>query len=73
MAISEAQVQELLKSTIDPTTDKDYVTGKAVRNLKVSGGDVSVDIVLGYPAKASWSRCALKSRRRSAACPAWAR
>src|SRR5262245_29758736 len=51
MAISEAQVQDLLKSTIDPTTGKDYVTGKAVRNLKVSGSDVSLDIVLGYPAK----------------------
>src|SRR5262245_59236917 len=51
MAITEAQVQELLKSTVDPTTGKDYVTGKAVRNLKVSGSDVSVDIVLGYPAK----------------------
>ena len=51
MAISEAQVQKLLESTIDPTTGKDYVAGKAVRNLKVSGSDVSLDIVLGYPAK----------------------
>ncbi len=51
MAISEAQVQQQLKATIDPTTGKDYVAGKAVKNLKVSGSDVSLDIVLGYPAK----------------------
>jgi ATP-binding protein involved in chromosome partitioning len=50
MPISEAQVQEVLKSTIDPTTGKDYVTGKAVKSVKVGGNDVSVDIVLGYPA-----------------------
>src|SRR5574341_1142557 len=56
MTITEAQIQQLLKSTVDPTTGKDYVTGKAVRNLKVSGNDVSVDIVLGYPARSVLER-----------------
>jgi ATP-binding protein involved in chromosome partitioning len=50
MPITEAQVQEVLKSTIDPTTGKDYVAGKAVKSVKVSGNDVSVDIMLAYPA-----------------------
>jgi ATP-binding protein involved in chromosome partitioning len=50
MSISEAQVKEVLTSTIDPTTGKDYVTGKAVKSVKVSGSDVAVDVVLGYPA-----------------------
>jgi ATP-binding protein involved in chromosome partitioning len=50
MAITEAQVQEVLKSSIDPTTGKDYVAGKAVKSVKVSGNDVQVEIVLGYPA-----------------------
>ena len=56
MAISEAQVEQQLKTTIDPTTGKDYVAGKAVKNLKVSGSDVSLDIVLGYPAKSVLER-----------------
>ena len=50
MPITEAQVQEALKSTIDPTTGKDYVAGKAVKSVKVAGDEVSVEIVLGYPA-----------------------
>jgi len=51
MPISEAQIQEILKSTIDPTTGKDYVAGKAVKAVKVDGDSVAVDIVLGYPAR----------------------
>ncbi len=51
MAISEADVQGVLKQIIDPSTGKDYVTTRWVRNLKVAGNDVSLDIELGYPAK----------------------
>ncbi len=51
MAINEAQVQDALKGAIDPTTGKDFVAGKAVKAVKVSGDDVAVDIVLGYPAR----------------------
>lgn len=51
MAITEQQVQEALKALIDPNTHKDFVTGKAVKGVKVEGDRVSVDIVLGYPAK----------------------
>ncbi|MBX6393049.1 MAG: iron-sulfur cluster carrier protein ApbC [Burkholderiales bacterium] len=51
MAISEADVQGVLKQLIDPNTGKDYLATKSVRNLKISGGDVSLDIELGYPAK----------------------
>lgn len=51
MAISEADVQNVLKQLIDPNTGKDYLATKSVRNLKVSGNDVSLDIELGYPAK----------------------
>ncbi|HEY9396885.1 MAG TPA: iron-sulfur cluster carrier protein ApbC [Burkholderiales bacterium] len=51
MAISEADVQGVLKQILDPSTGKDYVTTRWVRNLKVAGNDVSLDIELGYPAK----------------------
>ena len=51
MAISELQVQTALKEAVDPNTHKDFVATKSVRNLKVEGNDVSLDLVLGYPAK----------------------
>src|SRR4029079_17424022 len=51
MAVTEQQVQDALKGLIDPNTHKDYVSGKSVRNVKVDGDRVSVDILLGYPAK----------------------
>ncbi|PPC79840.1 MAG: iron-sulfur cluster carrier protein ApbC [Methylotenera sp.] len=51
MAISELLVQSTLKLCTDPNTGKDFVSGKSARNIKVDGNDVSVDIVLGYPAK----------------------
>ncbi len=54
MAFTEADVQSALKQLIDPNTKKDFVAGKSVKNIKVSGSDVSLDIQLGYPAKSVW-------------------
>jgi ATP-binding protein involved in chromosome partitioning len=51
MAITEQQIQDALKELVDPNTGKDYVAGKAAKNIKVDGADVSLDILLGYPAK----------------------
>ena len=51
MAITEQQVQAALKELTDPNTGKDYVTGKEARNIKIDGDNVSLDILLGYPAK----------------------
>ena len=51
MAITEQQVQTALKEIVDPNTGKDYVTGKEARNIKIDGDNVSLDILLGYPAK----------------------
>jgi ATP-binding protein involved in chromosome partitioning len=51
MAVSEAQVHERLAQTIDPTTGRDYVSSKSVKAIKVTGADVTVEVVLGYPAR----------------------
>ncbi len=51
MAITEQQIQAALKEITDPNTGKDYVTGKEARNIKIDGDNVSLDILLGYPAK----------------------
>ena len=51
MAVTEIQVQTALKELVDPNTQKDYVSTKSVRNIKIEGDAVSVDIQLGYPAQ----------------------
>jgi len=54
MNFSDADVQAALKNLIDPNTKKDFVAGKSVKNIKVNGSDVSLEILLGYPAKSVW-------------------
>src|SRR5688572_11907351 len=49
--LSESQVQSALRELVDPNTGKDFVTGRALRNLKLAGEDVSLEIELGYPGK----------------------
>lgn len=51
MAITELLIQSTLKVCIDPNTGRDFLSSKSARNIKIIGNDVSLDIVLGYPAK----------------------
>ena len=51
MPVTESQVQSTLKQVIDPYTGRDLLGSKSARNIQISGNDVSLDIVLGYPAK----------------------
>jgi ATP-binding protein involved in chromosome partitioning len=51
MAVTEQQVQETLKQLVDPNTRKDYVSSKSARNIKLAGDNVTLDVLLGYPAK----------------------
>lgn len=50
-APAESAVLDALKRVVDPNTGKDLVSTRAVRNLRIEGGDVSFDVELGYPAK----------------------
>jgi ATP-binding protein involved in chromosome partitioning len=50
MAISESDIQNALKEITDPNTGKDFITDKSAKNIKLDGNNVSLDIVLGYPA-----------------------
>lgn len=50
MTISENDVQLALKSLTDPNTGVDFITSKSAKNIQISEQNVSVDIVLGYPA-----------------------
>ena len=51
MAVSMDAVQAALKALVDPNTQKDYVTTRSAKNIRVEGDVVVVDIELGYPAK----------------------
>jgi ATP-binding protein involved in chromosome partitioning len=51
MPPSEADIQTSLKTVIDPNTGKDLVSAKAVKSVRVDGGQVAIEIQLGYPAK----------------------
>ena len=51
MPIAEADVQASLHALIDPNTGRDLVSAKAVRKVQLDGSNVSVELLLGYPAK----------------------
>jgi ATP-binding protein involved in chromosome partitioning len=51
MSITVDDVKAALAAVVDPNTHKDFVTSKAVKNIQVDGGNVALDIELGYPAK----------------------
>jgi ATP-binding protein involved in chromosome partitioning len=51
MPITEPDIHSALRELIDPVTNENYIDGKSVKNLKIEGSDISLEIVLGYPAK----------------------
>jgi len=54
MPLSEKDVQAVLSKLVDPNTGKDFVATRSARNIKLSGGDVTLDIELGYPGKSQF-------------------
>ena len=51
MAVTEQAILGALAGVIDPNTGKEFVGGKCVRNVVVSGADVAFDVELAYPAQ----------------------
>jgi ATP-binding protein involved in chromosome partitioning len=51
-AVNSTEVENQLKSLIDPNTGQDFITSKSLKSVNVTdAGQVSLDIELGYPAK----------------------
>jgi len=48
---TEAAVLEALKTVIDPNTGRDFVSTRAIRNVRLEGDDLAFELELGYPAK----------------------
>ncbi len=51
MSVSQLQVETALKEFVDPYLGKDLVSSRVIKNIAVDGGQVNVDMVLGFPAK----------------------
>ena len=51
MAVSTEAVRAALANLADPNTGKDYVSTRCVKNIRIDGSDLSLDIELGYPAR----------------------
>jgi len=51
MSVDSQTLLTALQAVVDPNTGKDFVSTKAIKQLKVDGGDVSFEVEMGYPAK----------------------
>ncbi|MDO9071936.1 MAG: P-loop NTPase, partial [Rubrivivax sp.] len=50
-SVTESALLDALKTVTDPNTGKDFVSTKALKNLRIEGGDVAFGVELGYPGK----------------------
>ncbi len=55
MAVTEQAVLDAIQSIIDPNTGRDFVSTKCIKNIKITGSHVQLDLELGYPAKSQIS------------------
>ncbi len=69
MAVTEQAVLAALQQVADPNTGKDYVSGKAVKNLTVNAGRVVFEVELGYPANSQRAQIADALRQAVLAVP----
>ena len=62
----ESALLQSLQTVVDPNTNSDFVSGKQLKNLRISeGGDVAFEIELGYPGASQFDD--LRSRLVAAA------
>jgi ATP-binding protein involved in chromosome partitioning len=55
MSITVEDVKAALAAVVDPNTHKDYVSTRSVKNIQLDGGNVALDIELGYPARSQFA------------------
>jgi ATP-binding protein involved in chromosome partitioning len=55
MSITAEDVKAALTAVIDPNTQKDFVSSKTIKNIRVDGADIALDVELGYPAKSQFA------------------
>ncbi len=50
MSTTVEAIRDALSHVIDPNTGKDLVSSKSAKQIQVDGGNVAIDVELGYPA-----------------------
>ncbi|RYF74540.1 MAG: iron-sulfur cluster carrier protein ApbC [Comamonadaceae bacterium] len=67
MTVNEESLMRALAGVADPQTSHDFVSTKALRNLRIEGGSVSFAIEMPYPARSRWPalRAALEAAARA--------
>ena len=65
MAVTEQALLTALATVRDPYTEQDYVSTRALRNVRIDGEAVAFDVELGYPARSQ--EAALRERLEAAA------
>ena len=50
-APTEAALLDAIQSVVDVNTGKDFVSTRAVKNVRIDGGDIAFQVELGYPAR----------------------
>ena len=64
--VSQLQIETALKEVVDPYLEQDLVNAKAIKNIKVDGDRVTVDVVLGFPAKGYKDQLATRLKEKLA-------
>ncbi len=49
--MTESDVFSHLATCVDPNTGRDFIKDKAIKRVAVNGADVTIEVVIGYPAK----------------------
>ncbi len=49
--VTREQLESAIGGFIDPYLEKDLVSAKSIKHIAIDAGKVSVDVVLGYPAR----------------------
>ena len=50
-AVTQSAIEDVIKQYIDPYMQKDLVSTKTVKDIKIDGGKVTIDVTLGFPSK----------------------
>ena len=54
MSATDQAIHDALQGVLDPNTQQTFASAKALKNITVDGGNVRLDLELGYPAKSQW-------------------
>ncbi|HNY46466.1 MAG TPA: P-loop NTPase, partial [Casimicrobium sp.] len=52
--MNESIVLSHLATCLDPNTGRDFIKDKSIKRVAVDGNDVTIEVVVGYPAKSQY-------------------